>query len=315
MSAVDALVDEVVAAPGFNADLAISRLIAELDALGRLTLVIDDVHEIKSPDLLVQLTSFLGQLPSGTHVVLISRHDPQLGLHRRRLEGQLSEIRIDQLRFTVDESRELFAGPGSTCRTTDCNCSRPVPRDGWQGLRLAAVSMATHPDPEDSSWSSREASGRWPSISSPKSWTACPRMSGGCSSTRRFWTGSTVRSATSDRRHRLRAPSQFAHGDRGVRDPPRRQRRVVPLPPPVRRSVGHRAPTGTRRRDPGLHLAAAHWLSAHGNVLEAIITRWPRTSMTWSPACWSSTISPSCSMAAKQQFGPWSMPQSAGQRP
>ena len=35
MSAVDALVDEVVAAPGFNADLVISRLVAELDALGR----------------------------------------------------------------------------------------------------------------------------------------------------------------------------------------------------------------------------------------------------------------------------------------
>jgi LuxR family transcriptional regulator, maltose regulon positive regulatory protein len=148
MSAVDALVDEVVAAPGFSADLAISRLVADLDALGELTLVIDDVHEIKSPDLLIQLTSFLDQLPSGTHIVLISRHDPQLGLHRRRLEGQLSEIRIDQLRFTVDESRELFAGAG--INLSDHGLQLLQSRtEGWAaGLRLAAVSMANHPDPE-----------------------------------------------------------------------------------------------------------------------------------------------------------------------
>jgi LuxR family maltose regulon positive regulatory protein len=145
---VDALVDDVVATPGFNADLMISRLTAELDALGKLTLVIDDVHEIKSPDLMVQLTSFLDQLPGGTHIVLISRHDPQLGLHRRRLEGQLSEIRIDQLRFSLEESRELFAGAGINLSDHGLHLLQ-ARTEGWvAGLRLAAVSMATHPDPE-----------------------------------------------------------------------------------------------------------------------------------------------------------------------
>ena len=140
--------DQVVAAPALNIDLAITRLVAELGTLEGLTLVIDDVHEIKSAELLGQLTYFLGQLPGSTHIVLISRHDPQLGLHRRRLDGQLSEIRIGQLLFTVDESRKLFAAAGIDLSEQGLQLIQDR-TEGWvAGLRLAAVSMASHPDPE-----------------------------------------------------------------------------------------------------------------------------------------------------------------------
>src|SRR5262249_57350577 len=77
--------------------------------------------------------------------VLATRHDVQLGLHRLRLEGELAEIREPDLRFTVAEAEELFDAAG--VRLPD-----PAPlverTEGWAaGLRLAAVSLAGHPDP------------------------------------------------------------------------------------------------------------------------------------------------------------------------
>jgi LuxR family maltose regulon positive regulatory protein len=145
---IHATVDELAPVPAFNAELVIARLVADLEVVGNLTIVIDDVHEVKSNGVLEQLTSFLDQLPSSVQAILISRHDPQLGLHRRRLEGQLSEIRLDQLRFTVDESKELLAAAGITLSDSGLQLLHSR-TEGWvAGLRLAAVSMATHSDPE-----------------------------------------------------------------------------------------------------------------------------------------------------------------------
>jgi LuxR family maltose regulon positive regulatory protein len=70
----------------------------------------------------------------------------RLGLHRLRLEGELAEIREPDLRFTVAEAEELFAAAG-------VDLPDPAPlverTEGWAaGLRLAALSLAGHPDPE-----------------------------------------------------------------------------------------------------------------------------------------------------------------------
>ena len=79
--------------------------------------------------------------------VLATRHDLRLGLHRLRLEGELTEIRADDLRFSLAEARELFQGAG---------VQLPEPAlallyertEGWAaGLRLAALSLARYPDP------------------------------------------------------------------------------------------------------------------------------------------------------------------------
>ena len=48
--------------------------------------------------------------PAGLRFVLATRHDLRLGLHRLRLEGELAEIRADDLRFSLAEARALFAG-------------------------------------------------------------------------------------------------------------------------------------------------------------------------------------------------------------
>jgi LuxR family maltose regulon positive regulatory protein len=69
-------------------------------------------------------------------------------LHRLRLAGELTEIRADDLRFSRTEARALLdaAGVALSDSALDVLYSRT---EGWAaGLRLAALSLAGHPDPE-----------------------------------------------------------------------------------------------------------------------------------------------------------------------
>ena len=135
--------------PTFDSTNLIDRLLEELSTLsGQLVLVIDDLHEIRNTDVVSQLAYFTERLPRAVHLVIIARHDPQLGLHRRRLEGGLTEIRSEDLRFTLDETRQMLSAIG--LRLSDNALNSLYERtEGWvAGLRLAAVSMVAHSDPE-----------------------------------------------------------------------------------------------------------------------------------------------------------------------
>ncbi len=137
------------AAPGAGARVLVDRVLAELEgAGGRFVLVIDDLHELCVSEAAGQLGWLLAGLPPGAHVVVGTRRDLPLGLHRLRLAGELTEIRAAQLRFTEDETRRLLAGAG---------IALPEPAvamlhqrtEGWAaGLRLAVLSLAGHRDPE-----------------------------------------------------------------------------------------------------------------------------------------------------------------------
>jgi len=96
-------------------------------------------------DALRQLELLIMRAPPGLRFVLATRHDVRLGLHRLRLEGELAEIRGPDLRFTVAEAAELFAAAGVDLPEVAPLVERT---EGWAaGLRLAALSLAGHPDP------------------------------------------------------------------------------------------------------------------------------------------------------------------------
>src|SRR6516165_277457 len=142
-----ALVAPLTAAPDLDGWAITERLLADLAPLaGRVWLVVDDVHEL-GPDALRQLELLIMRAPPGLRFVLAARHDVRLGLHRLRLEGELAEIRTDDLRFTRAEAAELFAAAG--VELDDPSLAKLHDRtEGWAaGLRLAALSLAGHPDP------------------------------------------------------------------------------------------------------------------------------------------------------------------------
>jgi LuxR family maltose regulon positive regulatory protein len=90
----------------------------------------------------------LAILPSSARVVLSSRRDPPIRLHRLRLADEVAEIRAGDLRFTESETRQLLAA--SRISLSDGGVAALYQRtEGWAaGLRLAVISLSRHPDPE-----------------------------------------------------------------------------------------------------------------------------------------------------------------------
>jgi LuxR family transcriptional regulator, maltose regulon positive regulatory protein len=144
-----ALVRPLTATPDLDGWAIVEWLLQDLDSLqDRIWLVIDDVHELRSPHVLRQLELLVMRAPPQLRFVFASRRDLHLGFHRLRLEGELTEIRAADLRFTLDESRDLLAAAG--VRLPDQALALLHERtEGWAaGLRLAALSLDGHPDPE-----------------------------------------------------------------------------------------------------------------------------------------------------------------------
>jgi LuxR family maltose regulon positive regulatory protein len=147
-SAGSDLVRELSAAPDLDGWALVERLLADLAPLrDRLWLVIDDLHELGSAEARRQLELLMMRAVPELRFVLVTRHDVRLGLHRLRLEGDLTEIRADDLRFSAAEARELLAAAG-VCLPGPAVALLVDRTEGWAaGLRLAALSLAGHPDP------------------------------------------------------------------------------------------------------------------------------------------------------------------------
>ena len=124
------------------------RLAAALAAQDRpVTLVLDDLHLLTDSTVLAGLDYVLRNVGAGLRLVVASRWDPLLPLHRYRLAGQLTEIRSSDLAFSRAEARVLLARHGITL-SPDSLESLMQRTEGWAaGLRLAAISLGPHPDP------------------------------------------------------------------------------------------------------------------------------------------------------------------------
>jgi len=143
-----ALVRELTAAPDLDGWTIAERLLKDLASLDdRVYLVIDDVHELPA-ETLRQLELLLLRVPDELRLVLATRHDVRLGLYRLGLEHKLTEIRPADLRFSLAEADELFASAGIGLSESALVMLHER-TEGWAaGLRLAALSLAGHPDPE-----------------------------------------------------------------------------------------------------------------------------------------------------------------------
>jgi LuxR family maltose regulon positive regulatory protein len=143
------LVRPLTAAPDLDGWAVVERLLEDLGGLAdRIWLVIDDLHELRSAEALRQLELLVMRAPAGLRFVLATRHDLRLGLHRLRLEGELTEIRAADLRFTPGETRAMYEAAGIPLSESALGLLHER-TEGWAaGLRLAALSMSGRPDPD-----------------------------------------------------------------------------------------------------------------------------------------------------------------------
>jgi LuxR family maltose regulon positive regulatory protein len=148
-TAGDDVIERVSPAPGFAGAVVVERLLAQLQRLEQpVQLVIDDLHELHSEDALAWLEKLIAQPPAQVRILLATREEPALGLHRLRVADRLTELRGPDLRFSLDETRALLDASGITLSDSGL-ASLHERTEGWPaGLRLAAISLASHPNPE-----------------------------------------------------------------------------------------------------------------------------------------------------------------------
>jgi LuxR family maltose regulon positive regulatory protein len=123
------------------------RMGHQLLGTGRsVVLVLDGVHRLQQRDVFDGLAGLLDTTDGRLRVVITTRHEPPLPLHRYRLEGTLAELGTDELAFTraeVDALLELHQ-----LRPTDEVTRELLDRtEGWAaGARLAALALRSDGD-------------------------------------------------------------------------------------------------------------------------------------------------------------------------
>lgn len=112
------------------------------DVTTPLFLVLEDYHLITVPAIHEAVGFLLDHHPPQFHLVIATRVDPPLPLARLRVRGLLTEVRIDDLRFTSDEAKAFFSQTMHlSLNTADVN-ALDERTEGWiAGLQMAALSV------------------------------------------------------------------------------------------------------------------------------------------------------------------------------
>jgi LuxR family maltose regulon positive regulatory protein len=109
---------------------------------GPITLVLDDLHVITSPEVRAGFEFLVEHLPPTLSLVVAARCDPELPLARLRARGELAEIRADQLRFSQDEAQRLLTQTLGLAVPPEEVQALWQRTEGWAaGLYLAGLSL------------------------------------------------------------------------------------------------------------------------------------------------------------------------------
>ena len=112
-----------------------------------MVLRLDDHHTIDSSAVDDALAFLVERLPPQMHLVLTSRRDPGFPLSRLRAQGQMTEIRADDLRFTVEDANIFLQEVMGIELTPDQVSALESRTEGWiAGLQMAALSTQNRND-------------------------------------------------------------------------------------------------------------------------------------------------------------------------
>ncbi|MFF7179153.1 LuxR C-terminal-related transcriptional regulator [Streptomyces sp. NPDC008121] len=127
----------------------LARLAAELEARERpVVVVLDEFDRVTAPEVAEQLEFVLHHAGRGMRLVLVTRTEPLLPLHRYRAAGELTEIRAAELAFTPEEAVVLLERHGLSLPVAAGRALVDRTRGWAAGLRLCALAARESADPE-----------------------------------------------------------------------------------------------------------------------------------------------------------------------
>jgi LuxR family maltose regulon positive regulatory protein len=110
-------------------------------------IVLDDYQAIHANVIHEGITFLLDHLPPNTHIVITTRSDPPLPLHRYRSRGQMVEIRADDLRFSDGEASSYMRDIVGVALAAAEITTLQRRTEGWvAGLQMAAISLRGRTD-------------------------------------------------------------------------------------------------------------------------------------------------------------------------
>lgn len=145
--------------PGFGADLSslfsgtqfpdasylASILCNEFaEASEQIVCVFDDMHMVQEGYIFSVLQYLLEYMPSRLHLVMMTREDPFLPLARMRARNEITEIRQDDLRFSLEEAGQFLEQIAGVHLEGDSLRLLEQQTEGWAvGLQLAGLSLGS----------------------------------------------------------------------------------------------------------------------------------------------------------------------------
>jgi LuxR family maltose regulon positive regulatory protein len=110
-------------------------------------IVLDDYHLITARPIHDGLAFLLDHMPPQMHLIIAARADPPLPIARLRGQGQLTELRQSDLRFTTDEAAAFLNQIMNLNLPPDDIAALEAHTEGWvAGLQMAALSMRGRKD-------------------------------------------------------------------------------------------------------------------------------------------------------------------------
>jgi LuxR family transcriptional regulator, maltose regulon positive regulatory protein len=133
------------------AEALLSGLVNEIAEITRpFIMVLDDYHSISEPAVHETIKFIIENQPQAMHLVISSRADPPLPLARLRARRQLNELRVNELRFTLEEAAAFLNLAMKLDLKPEDLALLEERTEGWiAGLQMAALSLQGRKDSQD----------------------------------------------------------------------------------------------------------------------------------------------------------------------
>ena len=131
-----------------NLEIMLTKFVNDIEVIPeQFIFVLDDYHLIEAEPVNSALNFLIEYQPPNMHLVISSRSDPLLPISRLRVRGELSEVRVRDLRFTKDETAAFLNGLMGFDLSPKNIDALEGRTEGWiASLQLAALSMRGRDD-------------------------------------------------------------------------------------------------------------------------------------------------------------------------
>lgn len=136
------------ASPPSPIETILPTLLNELERIQKdFILVLDDFHVITNRQIQEGVMFLVDHLPRTAHVILATRADPPWQLARLRSRGEMAELRIDDLRFTIEETTAFMNEIMDLSLEPEDILALDARTEGWiAGLQMSALSIQGRAD-------------------------------------------------------------------------------------------------------------------------------------------------------------------------